>query len=59
MVVKCHKCDKYFNHTEQDTKCPFCHTEYSQDEEKTKKKPKERKVVVKTQKESFKIWKNN
>ena len=49
-------------HTEKDTKCPFCHTQYGgvkvKAEEKTEDKPKEKKEVKKTQKESFKIWKS-
>lgn len=53
-VVKCGQCDKYFGHSETNTKCPFCHTEY---EEKIAEKPREKKLTVKTQKESFKIWK--
>lgn len=61
-VVKCNKCALYFMHTEKDTKCPFCHTQYGgvkvKAEEKTEDKPKEKKEVKKTQKESFKIWKS-
>lgn len=53
-VVKCNKCRLYFGHTEKETKCPFCKTEYGEVEEK----PKEKKLVVKTQKDSFKIWKD-
>ncbi len=51
-VVKCNGCGQYFGHTEKKTKCPFCHVEYGE----TKEKPKEKEVVVKTQKDSFKIW---
>ena len=61
-VVKCisDKCGQYFMHTEKNTKCPFCHTEYAETAgEKTKEKPMEKKVVAKTQKDSFKIWKDN
>ena len=57
-VVKCNKCGQYFMHTEKNIKCPFCHTEYGKTVgEKTKEKPKEKKLVVKTQKNSFKIRK--
>lgn len=58
MVVKCNKCGQYFNHTKEDTKCPFCHTEYVEVEEDTEK-TKEKKEATKTRKESFKIWKNS
>ena len=37
-VVKCHGCGQYFMHTEKDKKCPFCHTVYSEVEEKDKDK---------------------
>lgn len=65
MVVKCTKCDLYFTHTAEDTKCPFCKTEYVKVEEKpveeviVEEKTKEKKVTAKTRKdpkESFKIW---
>lgn len=47
-------------HTKEDTKCPFCNTEYIEVvEKKPEEKPKERKVTVKNQKESFKIWKES
>jgi len=54
-IVKCNsgQCGQYFMQTKKDMQCPFCHTEYVEVEEKTKKK----KEVTKTQKESFKIWK--
>lgn len=58
-VVKCNKCEKYFGHTEKDTKCPFCHSEYVIVEEKSGEKPKAKKLIMKTQKESFKIWGDN
>ncbi|OHB08871.1 MAG: hypothetical protein A3I19_01035 [Candidatus Zambryskibacteria bacterium RIFCSPLOWO2_02_FULL_38_13] len=68
-VVKCKndKCGQHFMHTEKNTKCPFCHTEYGEAEEKptveeksvNEEKPKARKVAVKTQKDSFKIWRNS
>lgn len=53
-------------HTEKDTACPFCHTEYDKTEEKTKDLPAmpvhaeqtEKKGSTKTRKESFKIWKD-
>lgn len=56
-VVKCKndKCEQYFMHTEKDTKCPFCYTEYGEVEEKAK----EKKETTKTRKESFKIWKDS
>lgn len=57
-VVRCGKCDKYFVHTKENPKCPFCHTDYDKVEEKPKEKTKEKKVVVKSQKDSFKIWKD-
>lgn len=52
-VVKCKnsQCKLFFRYTEKDTKCPFCKTEYLKVEEK----PKEKKLTVKTQKDSFKI----
>ena len=62
-VVKCknNQCEQHFMHTEKSTKCPFCRTEYGEEE-----KPKEKEVVdieekkeaKKTKKESFKIWKD-
>ena len=55
MVVKCSNCGQYFTHTKEDTKCPFCHTEYGEVLEKTK----EKKENKKTKKESFTIWKDN
>ena len=67
-VVKCNRsqCGQYFMHTEKNTKCPFCHTEYGETvEEKTASSTeasaakKEKKGTTKTQKDSFKIWKNN
>ena len=27
-VVKCSQCQQYFGHSEKNTKCPFCKTEY-------------------------------
>jgi len=37
-VVKCKnvKCAQYFTHTEKNTKCPFCYTEFGEVEEETK-----------------------
>lgn len=61
-VVKCNneQCGLHFMHTQTDTECPFCHTEYSAvEEKKVEVRPKERKVPVKTEKESFKIWKDD
>ena len=67
-VVKCtnSKCGLYFGHTEKSTKCPFCKTEYG--EKKVEEKPassteasaakKDKKWTTKTQKDSFKIWKD-
>ena len=55
-VVKCNRCGQYFMHTEKALKCPFCHTEYVEVEEKETNK---KKGSEKTQKESFKVWKNN
>lgn len=52
-------------HTEKDTKCPFCKTEYGEVGEETKEKPKDlpaqawKKPAIKPQKKSFKIWKDN
>lgn len=49
--------------TEKVVKCPFCHTEYSRGvEEKVKDLPvakQGKKEVVKTRKESFRIWKDD
>ena len=60
-VVKCSnsQCAQHFMYTQEDTKCPFCHTEYGKVEERIEERPKERKLTVKTQKESFKIWKED
>lgn len=44
--------------TDVDTNCPFCQTPYVVAIEKPEVKQKERKVPVKTEKESFKIWKD-
>ena len=51
-VVKCRnkKCGLYFGHSEKNTKCPFCKTEYDKAEEK----PKEKKEDTKTRKGFFK-----
>ena len=60
MVVKCTKCDLYFTYTEEYTKCPFCTTVYAKVEEKpVEEKPKDKKVTIKTRKDSkdsFKMW---
>jgi len=62
MVVKCTKCDLYFTHTAEDTKCPFCKTEYVKVEEKNvEEKPRDnnKKITAKNRKdpkESFKMW---
>ncbi len=60
-VVKCGTCDNHFGHSEIKTKCPFCKAEYVEVKEKPKDLPAQagRKVPVKTQKESFKMWENN
>lgn len=72
-VVKCNGCGQYFMRTEKDIKCPFCNIEYSkvEVEEKTSAPAqggqangsasggKDEKVAAKTQKKSFKIWKDN
>ncbi len=67
-VVKCKsdQCAQYFMYTKEDTKCPFCHTEYSEVEEKiqveyseAEENTQEEDEDVKTEKESFKIWKSN
>ena len=61
-VVKCKRsqCGLYFTHTEKDTKCPFCKTEYGQVEEETKdlSAQAKEKSTMKTQKKSFKLWKD-
>ena len=54
-VVKCNECRQYFMYTEKDVKCPFCHIEYAAVEEETK----EKRGTAKTQKKSFKIWKDS
>lgn len=62
-VVKCSKCDLYFTMTEIDKNCPFCHAEYGQVEaniynnEVEKPEIKEKKVITKNRKDSFKVWK--
>ena len=63
-VVKCKndKCAQYFMLTEKNIKCPFCYTEYGEViEEETKGLSTQagKKVTTKTQKESFKIWKDS
>ena len=60
-VVKCdnERCGLYFGYSEKKTKCPFCYTPYNAVEEKTAEKPKEKRIPVKSRKETFKIWKNN
>ncbi|MEK7185141.1 MAG: hypothetical protein AAB726_00795 [Patescibacteria group bacterium] len=60
-VVKCVFCDKYFGYAEKNKNCPFCYNAYNEVVEKPKERkdlPAQagRKVPVKTQKESFKIW---
>jgi Zn finger protein HypA/HybF involved in hydrogenase expression len=57
-VVKCTSCDNFFGYAENSKKCPFCHTAYGEVVEDPKE-PKMRKVPVKTQKDSFKIWKED
>ena len=60
-IVKCNRCGQYFMHTTKDTKCPFCHTEYvevAKKEDESKFGDKHKKETTKTQKKSFKIWKN-
>lgn len=66
-VVKCAPCDKYFGYSEDNKNCPFCHTEYSEVVERTKMveayetvelDTKYRKETPKTQKKSFKMWKD-
>jgi endogenous inhibitor of DNA gyrase (YacG/DUF329 family) len=73
-VVKCAPCDKYFGYTEDNKNCPFCHTEYSELVERTKMveayetveldakdlpdSGQGRKETPKTQKKSFKMWKD-
>jgi len=54
-VVKCKKCGKYFGQTKEDPKCRFCNTGYDQVDEESAVK----KLKVKTQKESFTIWKDD
>ena len=56
----------HFMYTAKALKCPFCHTYYSEVlVAKVAEKPKDlpaqtgKKVAVKTQKESFKMWKNS
>lgn len=61
-VVKCNveQCGKHFMYTKEDTKCPFCLTEYGLAvEKKPEEKPKEKRTTIKLEKESFKIWKDN
>jgi Zn finger protein HypA/HybF involved in hydrogenase expression len=61
-VVKCSKCDLYFTRTEIDKNCPFCHAGYNETEEIIDNKIedtviKEKKVITKNRKDSFKVWK--
>ena len=60
-VVKCRKCGQHFMHTEKNTKCPFCHTEYGDVEGKLKDLSAQTRKngTTKTQKESFKIWRDS
>jgi len=63
-VVKCRnkKCGLYFGYAEKKTKCPFCKTEYDKAEEKPRDPSTSlgagKKLTFKTQKDSFKIWKD-
>lgn len=70
-VVKCAPCDKYFGYAEDNKNCPFCHTEYSEITEmadagetaelETKdlhEGGQGKKEASKTQKKSFKMWKD-
>ena len=60
-VVKCKnkKCEQYFMHTKENTKCPFCYTEYGEVEKETKDPSTPfgagKKVAAKTKKDSFKM----
>jgi hypothetical protein len=65
MVVKCEHCKQFFTKTDEDTHCPFCHTEYTKAVAQAAPtgivwaqaaKNKEKKAAPKNQKESFKIW---
>lgn len=60
-VVKCgnEQCGLHYGYSEAQTACPFCHTEHGKAEEKIIIEPKKKKLTVKTQKESFKMWKGN
>ena len=70
-VVKCKndKCGLHFGYSEKKTKCPFCYAEYVKVEEKPENLSApagalaggqaSKKGTTKTQKESFKIWKDN
>lgn len=51
MVVKCNKCELHFGYTEEDTKCPFCQTEYGEKievNEKSQAVEKVEKEIIKT-----------
>lgn len=54
-VVKCNNelCGKYFTHTKEGIKCPFCNVEYV---EMTEGKINKKKATVKSPKDSFKMW---
>jgi hypothetical protein len=64
-VVKCAGCDKYFGYSEGNKNCPFCRAEYGKAEGRVQDRAKDlpaqtgKKVTTKTQKESFKIWKDS
>lgn len=58
--MKCNNdgCQKHFMFTEKDTKCPFCSSEYRGAKgAKEIKGAKERKLSVRSEEGSFKIWK--
>jgi len=57
-VVKCNneECGMHYGYSQEQTACPFCNTSYKVSEEKVAEKPKVKKLVVKTEKESFKMW---
>lgn len=61
MVVKCKSCEKFFGFSKTNSRCPFCQTNYGENEviEKESTQIKIKRIPVKEKKESFKISKDN
>jgi Zn finger protein HypA/HybF involved in hydrogenase expression len=57
-VVKCMQCGQYYTYTQEDTKCPFCHTEYDGVVEEEEVKEAKKKKTTTANKGSFELWKD-